>query len=84
MAFDIQQYKGFYEYAKSAGLDVGSPVGVDAIIDGTVSTEWLPSILIFPRYYDDFFIFDDNDEKEVAQLTCECERHIGTESARME
>lgn len=32
------RYKGFHEYAKSAGLDVGSPVGLDVIIDGTVPT----------------------------------------------
>ena len=32
------RYKGFHEYAKSVGLDVGSPVGLDVIIDGTVPT----------------------------------------------
>lgn len=32
------RYKGFHEYAKSAGMDVGAPVGLDVMIDGTVPT----------------------------------------------
>lgn len=32
------RYKGLYEYAKSKGLDVGSPVGLDVLVDGTVPT----------------------------------------------
>lgn len=32
------RYKGFHEYAKSEGLDVGSLVGLDVMIDGTVPT----------------------------------------------
>ncbi|KAK8368306.1 hypothetical protein V6Z12_A01G031700 [Gossypium hirsutum] len=31
-------YKGYYEYAKSKGVDVGVPVGLDVLIDGTVPT----------------------------------------------
>ncbi|XP_058202120.1 galactokinase isoform X2 [Rhododendron vialii] len=31
-------YKGYYGYAKSKGLDVGVPVGLDVMIDGTVPT----------------------------------------------
>uniref|UniRef100_A0A2P2K6N9 Uncharacterized protein MANES_15G001800 n=1 Tax=Rhizophora mucronata TaxID=61149 RepID=A0A2P2K6N9_RHIMU len=31
-------YKGFYEYAKSKGMDIGVPVGLDVLIDGTVPT----------------------------------------------
>lgn len=31
-------YKGFYEFAKSKGIDVGPPVGLDVIVDGIVPT----------------------------------------------
>ncbi|XWS53492.1 hypothetical protein CRYUN_Cryun10bG0005900 [Craigia yunnanensis] len=31
-------YKGYYEYAKSKGVDVGVPVGLDVLIDGIVPT----------------------------------------------
>ncbi|KAI3811330.1 hypothetical protein L1987_21051 [Smallanthus sonchifolius] len=31
-------YKGFHEYAKLGGLEVGSPVGLDVMVDGTVPT----------------------------------------------
>ncbi|KAI3741971.1 hypothetical protein L1987_59650 [Smallanthus sonchifolius] len=32
------RYKGFHEYAKLGGLEVGSPVGLDVMVDGTVPT----------------------------------------------
>lgn len=32
------RYKGYYGYAKSKGLNVGVPVGLDVMIDGTVPT----------------------------------------------
>ncbi|GAB2298485.1 hypothetical protein Dimus_032548 [Dionaea muscipula] len=31
-------YKGCYEYAKSKGVDVGNPVGLDVLVNGTVPT----------------------------------------------
>ncbi|KAJ6734459.1 MEVALONATE KINASE/GALACTOKINASE, partial [Salix purpurea] len=31
-------YKGFYEFAKSKGVDMGEAVGLDVIVDGTVPT----------------------------------------------
>ncbi|GAA0174143.1 carbohydrate kinase [Lithospermum erythrorhizon] len=31
-------YKGFYKYAKSRGIDVGEPVGLDVVVDGIVPT----------------------------------------------
>ncbi|KAF9674295.1 hypothetical protein SADUNF_Sadunf10G0112600 [Salix dunnii] len=31
-------YKGYYEFAKSKGVNVGEPVGLDVIVDGTVPT----------------------------------------------
>ena len=34
----ICRYKGFYEYVKSKGLNVGVLVGLDVMIDGTVPT----------------------------------------------
>lgn len=32
------RYKGFHEFVKSKGIDVGVPVGLDVIVDGTVPT----------------------------------------------
>lgn len=32
------RYKGYYEYAKLKGLEVGPPVGLDILVDGTVPT----------------------------------------------
>ncbi|CAA0824122.1 Galactokinase [Striga hermonthica] len=81
-------YKGFYEYAKSKKIDVGETVGLEVVVDGVVptgsglsssaafvcsSTIAIMAVLgaSFPK-------------KEVAQLTCECERHIGTQSGGMD
>ncbi|KDP27946.1 hypothetical protein JCGZ_19026 [Jatropha curcas] len=84
----ICAYKGFYEYAKSKGVDVGVPVGLDVVIDGTVPTgSGLSSsaafvcsatIAIMAAFNVNF------PKKEIAQLTCECERHIGTQSGGMD
>ncbi|CAH9114999.1 unnamed protein product [Cuscuta epithymum] len=81
-------YKGFYEYAKSKGIDVGVPVGLDVLIDGIVPTgSGLSSsaafvcsatIAIMASFGVSF------QKKELAQLTCECERHIGTQSGGMD
>lgn len=32
------RYKGFHEFVKSKGIDVGLPVGLDVLVDGTVPT----------------------------------------------
>jgi N-acetylgalactosamine kinase len=34
----VSRYKGYYEFAKSKGVNVGEPVGLDVIVDGTVPT----------------------------------------------
>ncbi|PSR92490.1 Galactokinase [Actinidia chinensis var. chinensis] len=81
-------YKGYYEYAKSKGLDVGVPVGLDVMVDGTVPTGSglsssaalvCSSTIALMAAYDVNF-----PKKEIAQLTCECERHIGTQSGGMD
>ena len=36
--FYSYRYKGFHEYAKSKGVNIGSPVGLDVIVDGVVPT----------------------------------------------
>lgn len=81
-------YKGFYEYAKSKGLGVGEPVGLDVMIDGTVPTgSGLSSSAAFvcSSTIAIFAALDLNfPKKEIAQLTCECERHIGTQSGGMD
>lgn len=32
------RYKGFYEYAKTKGIDVGKTVGLEVVVDGIVPT----------------------------------------------
>lgn len=32
------RYKGFYDYVKLKGVDVGQPLGLDVLVDGTVLT----------------------------------------------
>ncbi|KAK3029626.1 hypothetical protein RJ639_037943 [Escallonia herrerae] len=81
-------YKGFYEYAKSRGLDVGEPVGLDVIVDGIVPTgSGLSSSAAFvcSSTIAIMAAADVNfPKKEIAQLTCVCERHIGTQSGGMD
>uniref|UniRef100_A0A5B7AA30 Putative galactokinase 1 n=1 Tax=Davidia involucrata TaxID=16924 RepID=A0A5B7AA30_DAVIN len=81
-------YKGYYEYAKSKGLDVSVPVGLDIIVHGTVPTgSGLSSSAAFvcSSTIAIMAAFDVNfPKKELAQLTCECERHIGTQSGGMD
>ncbi|KAJ9546388.1 hypothetical protein OSB04_018931 [Centaurea solstitialis] len=81
-------YKGFHEYAKSKGLDVGSPVGLDVIIDGTVPTgSGLSSSAALVCSSTIAIMAALNvslPKKELAQLTCVCERHIGTQSGGMD
>ncbi|KAF4403443.1 hypothetical protein G4B88_008089 [Cannabis sativa] len=81
-------YKGYYEYAKSKGLKVDEPVGLDILVDGTVPTgSGLSSSAAFvcSSTIAIMAAFDVNiPKKEIAQLTCECERHIGTQSGGMD
>ncbi|XP_027338933.1 galactokinase-like [Abrus precatorius] len=81
-------YKGYYDYAKSKGVDVGQPVGLDVLVDGIVPTgSGLSSsaafvcsstIAIMAAFGVNF------PKKEIAQVTCDCERHIGTQSGGMD
>ncbi|XP_073303368.1 galactokinase-like [Primulina huaijiensis] len=81
-------YKGFYDFAKSKGFDVGATLGLEVVVDGIVPTgSGLSSsaafvcsstIAIMAVFGADFA------KKELAQLTCECERHIGTQSGGMD
>ncbi|CAN6926727.1 unnamed protein product [Brassica oleracea] len=81
-------YKGFHEYAKSKGVNVGSPVGLDVVVDGIVPTgSGLSSSAAFvcSSMIAIMSVFGENfEKKELAQLTCECERHIGTQSGGMD
>ncbi|KAL2931546.1 Galactokinase, partial [Bienertia sinuspersici] len=84
----LKSYKGFYEYAKPKSVDVGEPVGLDVLVDGTVPTGFglscstafvcSSTIAIMAAFGVNF------PKKEIAQLTCECERHIGTQSGGMD
>lgn len=81
-------YKGFYEFIKSKQLDAGAPVGLDVLVDGTVPTgSGLSSSAAFvcSSTIAIMAALDKNfPKKEVAQLTCDCERHIGTQSGGMD
>ncbi|KAF3456380.1 hypothetical protein FNV43_RR01030 [Rhamnella rubrinervis] len=81
-------YKGYHEYAKLKGVNVGDPVGLDILVDGTVPTgSGLSSSAAFvcSSTIAIMAAFDVNfPKKEIAQLTCECERHIGTQSGGMD
>ncbi|XP_054821926.1 galactokinase-like isoform X2 [Prosopis cineraria] len=81
-------YKGYYDYAKLKGVDVGQPIGIDVLVDGIVPTgSGLSSssafvcsslIAILAAFGVNF------PKKEIAQLACECERHVGTQSGGMD
>lgn len=81
-------YKGFYEYAKSQGVNVGEPVGLDVLIDGIVPTgSGLSSSAAFvcSSTIAIMAVLGLNfPKKELAQVTCDCERHIGTQSGGMD
>ncbi|KAL9670009.1 hypothetical protein QQ045_007559 [Rhodiola kirilowii] len=81
-------YKGYHEFAKAKGVDLSGPVGLDVLVDGTVPTGSglsssaafvCSSTIAIMAAYDMNF-----PKKEIAQLTCECERHIGTQSGGMD
>uniref|UniRef100_A0A2N9IPB5 Galactokinase N-terminal domain-containing protein n=1 Tax=Fagus sylvatica TaxID=28930 RepID=A0A2N9IPB5_FAGSY len=57
-------YKGYYEYAKSKGVDVGEPVGLDILVDGTVPTAFVCSIAIIAI----MAAFDDNFSKAISVM----------------
>lgn len=38
------RYKGYYDYAKLKGVNVGHPVGFDVLVDGRVPTGLLSAI----------------------------------------
>ncbi|XP_042516185.1 galactokinase [Macadamia integrifolia] len=81
-------YKGYYEFVKLKGINVGEPVGLDILVDGTVPTgSGLSSSAAFvcSSTIAIMAAFDVNfPKKEIAQLTCDCERHIGTQSGGMD
>ncbi|KAL0433915.1 UNVERIFIED_CONTAM: Galactokinase [Sesamum latifolium] len=81
-------YKGFYEYAKSNGRNVDRTVGVQVVVDGVVPTgSGLSSSAAFvcSSTIAIMAVMGENfPKKDLAQLTCECERHIGTQSGGMD
>ncbi|CAN6981740.1 unnamed protein product [Brassica oleracea var. botrytis] len=82
------KYKGFHEYAKSKGVNIGSPLGLDVIVDGIVPTgSGLSSSAAFvcSSTIAIMAVFGENfEKKELAQFTSECEQHIGTQSGGMD
>ncbi|KAF3550410.1 hypothetical protein DY000_02003731 [Brassica cretica] len=83
-----EKYKGFHEYAKSKGVNIGSPLGLDVIVDGIVPTgSGLSSSAAFvcSSTIAIMAVFGENfEKKELAQFTSECEQHIGTQSGGMD
>lgn len=43
----FHRYKGYYEYASKKGVNVGQPVGLDVLVDGTVPTGIVPTHFTF-------------------------------------
>ncbi|KAJ4721978.1 Galactokinase [Melia azedarach] len=84
----ICAYKGYHEYAKAKGVNVSPAVGLDILVDGTVPTgSGLSSSAAFVCSSTIAIMAAFGAEapkKELAQLTCECERHIGTQSGGMD
>ncbi|KAF3527457.1 hypothetical protein DY000_02043759 [Brassica cretica] len=109
----ICAYKGFHEYAKSKGVNVGSPVGLDVVLMALfissplcsglsssaafVCSSMIAIMSVFGSGLSSsaafvcssmiaiMSVFGENfEKKELAQLTCECERHIGTQSGGMD
>ncbi|CAN6302915.1 unnamed protein product [Urochloa humidicola] len=81
-------YKGVYEYCRSKGIDLGKPVGLDVVVDGTVPQgSGLSSSAAFvcSATIAIMGVLEKNfPKKEVAQFTCLSERHIGTQSGGMD
>lgn len=47
ISFSVCSYKGVYEYCKSQGIDLGEPVALDVVVDGTVPQgiiQWFVSL----------------------------------------
>ncbi|PWZ57176.1 Galactokinase [Zea mays] len=85
---ELLKYKGVYEYCRSKGIDLGKPVALDVVVDGTVPQgSGLSSSAAFvcSATIAIMGILDKNfPKKEVAQFTCLSERHIGTQSGGMD
>lgn len=81
-------YKGVYEYARSKGIDMGEPVALDVVVDGTVPQgSGLSSSAAFvcSATIAIMGILGKNfPKKDVAQFTCQSEHHIGTQSGGMD
>ncbi|KAG5138765.1 hypothetical protein JHK82_023496 [Glycine max] len=82
--FMLRKYKGFYDYVKLKGVDVGQPLGLDVLVDGT-GLDYRALQLVCSSTIAIMAAFGVNfPKKEIAQLTCECERYIGTQSGGMD
>ncbi|XP_019418594.1 PREDICTED: galactokinase-like [Lupinus angustifolius] len=83
-------YKGFYDYAKLKGVDVGQPVGLDVVVDGTKDMQTGSGLSSSAAFVCSSTIaimaaFDVNfPKKEIAQVTCDCELHIRTQPGGMD
>ncbi|CAL0325433.1 unnamed protein product [Lupinus luteus] len=81
-------YKGFYDYVKLKGVDVCQPVGLDVVVDGIVPTGSglsSSSAFVCSSTIAIMAAFDVNfPKKEIAQVTCDCEKHVGTQSGGMD
>ncbi|KAI5009279.1 hypothetical protein ZWY2020_011374 [Hordeum vulgare] len=86
---DIKNHKwGHYFMCGSKGIDMGEPVALDVVVDGTVPQgSGLSSSAAFvcSATIAIMGILGKNfPKKEVAQFTCKSERHIGTQSGGMD
>ncbi|KAG0559692.1 hypothetical protein KC19_10G123600 [Ceratodon purpureus] len=81
-------YKGVFEHLASKGEPLGASVGLNALVDGTVpigaglsssSAFVCVSVVSLSSLFNLTF-----SKQEVAEFSCTCERHIGTQSGGMD
>ncbi|CAM6084485.1 unnamed protein product [Calypogeia fissa] len=81
-------YKGVFEHLHSKGLTIGTPVGLDILVEGNVpvgagvsssaAIVVSSAIAVMAAFGLKF------SKQEVSEFACACERHIGTQSGGMD
>ncbi|CAK9254693.1 unnamed protein product [Sphagnum jensenii] len=81
-------YKGVFEYLAHNAQDIRPPVGLNAVVDGTVpigaglsssSSLVCVSVIAICGAFNLSFL-----KQDVSEFSCTCERHIGTQSGGMD
>jgi N-acetylgalactosamine kinase len=81
-------YKGVFEHLASKGEVVGTNVGLNAVVDGTVpigaGLSSSAAIVCSSAIAILSVLNNSSTKQEVAEFSCTCERHIGTQSGGMD